>query len=115
MRTPPTIPQGAQGKLIATGVASGFRTSTVLSDVPGIIFDPASGPAGTLIHVKGGSFGSDEIVNVSFEGALVATVQTDRQGAFTTSFTTADSDQLGYYNDSFQVVGSLSRACEKGI
>jgi len=114
MLTAPSIAQGAQGKLLASGVASGFSSSTALTDVPGIIFDPASGPAGTLIHVKGGSFGSDELVNVSFESALVATVKADKQGAFTTSFTTAESDQIGYYNDAIEASGSLSRAQAKG-
>jgi hypothetical protein len=112
--TPPSIPRGAQGKLIATGVASGFSTSTAITDAAGIIFDPASGPAGTVINVKGGSFGRDEMVNVSFEGAIVATVKTDNQGAFTTSFTTAEADEIGYYDNAIQALGRLSRASAKG-
>src|SRR5207253_549882 len=85
--TPPSIPHLSQGNLVATGSSSSFSVSSAITEAANILYDPSSGSPGTIIHVKGGAFGSNELVDVSFKGTPVATVQTDAYGAFTASFT----------------------------
>jgi hypothetical protein len=96
--TPPSIPYLSQAKLVATGSSSDFSASTAMSEAANMLYDPSSGPAGTIVHVKGGAFGSNELVDVSFKGTPVATAQANAYGAFTASFTVGAS-QLGFNND----------------
>jgi hypothetical protein len=93
--TPPSIPYLSQAKLVATGSSSDFSASTAMSEAANMLYDPSSAPAGTIIHVKGGGFASNEQVDVSFKGTPVTTAQTDAYGAFTASFTLGAS-QIGY-------------------
>src|SRR5436853_1809387 len=107
--TPPSIPYLSQAKLVATGSSSGFSASTAISEAANILFDPSSAPAGTIIHVKGGAFGSNELVDVSFKGTPVTTAQTDANGAFTASFTLGASNRLGFWDDGLQGFGHKSK------
>jgi hypothetical protein len=107
--TMPSIPQSAQYNLLATGSKSGFSTGLPLTGVPAILFDPSDAPAGTVIHVKGGSFASGETVDVSFQDIPVVSAQTDMSGAFTTTFTVPASISIGYYDAAVRAVGRLSR------
>jgi hypothetical protein len=112
--TMPSIPHGAQGKLVATGSSSSFTASAAITEAAGLIYDPSSAAAGTTVNLKGGAFGSNELVNVSFEGAPVATVKTDATGSFATPFTVSDSNQIGYEDNAIVVNGLLSGAKAKG-
>jgi hypothetical protein len=106
--TLPSVPYNSHFKLVATGRTSRFSTSTSLTASPGIVLTPSSGSAGTVVSLNGGSFGSDELVNVLYLNNPVATARTNIDGAFTASFTLADSNEIGYQPDAIQVIGKTT-------
>lgn len=112
--TLPSVPYNTHLKLIATGRCSppacpgGFSASASLTASPGIVLTPSTGSAGTLVSVSGGGFGRNELINILYLHTPVATASTNSDGAFTASFTLADTDQIGYQPDAIQAVGTTS-------
>jgi hypothetical protein len=112
--TIPSIPHQTQYQLVATGSTSGFMSSIPIAAVPGIVYDPSAAPAGTKVNLSGGSFRSNEMVNVSFEGSNVATAKTDKYGFFKASFAVPESDSIGYQDNAIVATGATSQLQAKG-
>jgi len=106
--TLPSVPYNSRFKLVASGRTSHFSTSTSLTASPGIVLTPSSGSAGTVVSLNGGGFGSDELVNVLYLNNPVTTARTNIDGAFTASFTLADSNEIGYQPDAIQAIGKTT-------
>lgn len=87
--TVPKLPGGSHTFQARDASSNSSTVSFALTQ--GITISPASGPAGTTVHVTGNSFGAGVAIAINFDGARVATSPssptTDAGGAFTASFT----------------------------
>ncbi len=111
--TPPNTAYQGSVTVAAVGVTSHLTATSSVIQYPSISLSPAIGKPGTTVQVSGMTFGADESVSVTFQGATVATVTTQADGTFNTSFVvpaaTGSGDQFVQANgaQSGQSAGGL--------
>ncbi len=106
--TPPNTPYQSSISIAAVGVTSHLTASNSLTEYPAISLTPSMGKAGITVQVSGGNFGSSETATVWFQGVAVASVTTNADGSFTTTFKLPAASGPG--NQPVNVVGSTSGA-----
>lgn len=91
--TPATLSFAVIG---AKGVTSKLAATYYFETNPGLVLTPAVGKLGKTVNLKGGSFGSNETVTITFlSGNAVATPTTNVAGAFSVSFTIPPTLNVG--------------------
>lgn len=102
----PSDPNLGYVNIAAIGVTSKLKATNNVYEYANLVLTPSSGPAGTMVLVKGGGFGSAETVTVSYQGTNVATATASTGGAFTASFVVPTTTGIGY--TSVQANGNTS-------
>ena len=111
--TPPNTAYQGSVTVAAVGLTSHLTATSSVTQYPSISVSPAIGKPGTTVQVSGMTFGADESVSVTFQGATVATATTQADGTFNTSFVvpaaTGSGDQFVQANgaQSGQSAGGL--------
>jgi hypothetical protein len=105
----PDIPFHSKAMLSVSD--SGFKAiSVAVALTPTITLNPAAGAAGTNVGLNGTGFGPNEIVKISFQNMLSATVYTNIDGSFVTAFTMPASGSINNFKNDIRVIGQRTGA-----
>jgi hypothetical protein len=85
---------GAPDALAARDLAQNTARGP-LARGPFLKVNPAAGTIGTLITIRGFRFGSSEQVTITFQGNLIDTVTTARNGSFSIGYVVPDTATIG--------------------
>lgn len=106
----PSDPDLQIALIAAIGMTSRLQAITFVSETAALLLT-AGGcnefTIGQTFFLRGGGFGSNERVILTFDGYFVASASTDASGAFTSSILV--SCDRGYYSHTVQATGTLSR------
>jgi hypothetical protein len=85
--TVPSEPNLGSVNVAAVGVTSKIIATTTVIEIPALILTPSEGHLGARVNVKGGAFGRQEHISISYEGNMIDNTTTNSQGVFNTAFT----------------------------
>jgi hypothetical protein len=106
--TMPSLPFGVKSQLTAHGRISNLTASTQAVESPALYANPSQGVIGTTVNLSGGGFGSNEVVKILFQGAVVGYRHTTLSGSFTDSFVVPVTAKIGFQNNGIIASGKTS-------
>ncbi len=111
----PSEPNLSSVPIAAIGLSSGLTATIDINTNPSITIQPASGPTGTQVQVKGGGFAAGETVAITLQliHGTLATTTADSTGAISTTFTIPIS--LGVTSYYVQATGEISNVSASSI